>query len=169
MPVWVEVFIVVAALALIIQTAGLLAILFMLRPIGRRVDQVVSELQAKIDPILANTTRILADSEDRIKSIMGDAAEITHTARGQAQRVDRVFTDALERLRLQIIRADHIVTGALEVVEDTGVKVRRSVLTPVNQISAVLKGIKVALDVIRGHQARRSRSDGVPQDEELFI
>jgi hypothetical protein len=169
MPVWVEVFIVIAALALIIQTVGLLAILLMVRPMGRRIDQVVSEFQAKIDPILANTNRILADSEDRIKSIMGDAAEITHTARGQAQKVDRVFTDAVERLRLQIIRADHIVTGALEVVEDTGVKVRKTVLTPVNQFSAILKGLKVGLDVIRGHQARRSGSDGVPQDEELFI
>jgi hypothetical protein len=169
MPVWIEVFIVVAALALTIQTTALVTIVVIMLPIGRRVNQVVSDLQAKIDPILANTNRILADSEDRIKSIMGDAAEITHTARSQAQRVDRVFTDAVERLRLQVIRADHIVTGALEVVEDTGVKVRKSVLTPVNQVSAVLKGLKVGLDVIRGHRSRSSGSDGVTQDEELFI
>lgn len=169
MPVWVELFIVIAALALTIQTAILLTILVKMRPIGQRIDQVATDLQSKIEPILVNTNRILSDSEDRIKSIMGDAAEITHTARGQAQRVDRVFTDALERLRLQIIRADHIVTGTLEVVEDTGLRVRQSVLTPMNQISAVLKGLKVAIDVVRGHQARRSGSDGVPQDEELFI
>ena len=54
---------------------------------------------------------------------MGDGAEITRIARGQAQKVDRVFTEAVERLRIQVIRADHILTGALEVVEDTGVEI----------------------------------------------
>ena len=42
---------------------------------------------------------------------MGDTAEITRLARGQAQKVDRVFTEALERLRIQVIRADQILTG----------------------------------------------------------
>ena len=102
--------------------------------------------------------RILDDSQDRISSIVGDAAEITRITRGQAQKVDRVFTDAVDRLRVQVIRADHLLTGALEVLEDTGSKVRKTVTGPVTQVAAVLKGIKVGLDFIRGQQQRR-RSD----------
>ena len=169
MPAWVEVFIVIAALALLIQTVLLLAMLFQLRPLIQQFVRMSSDLQAKIDPILLRTSRILDDSEDRIKSIMGDASEITHVARIQAQKVDRVITEAVERLRLQVIRTDHIVTGILEVAEDAGSKVRKTIWEPIHQLSAVLKGLKVGLDVFRGGAPRRHEPDGAHQDEELFI
>jgi hypothetical protein len=168
MPVWVEAFIAVATIALVVQMLIMLSALLLIRPVILRFAQIASDLQSKISPILATTSRILADSEDRIKSIMTDTAEIAHTARGEAQRVDRVVSEAIEKLRVQIIRVDQIITGALEAVEEAGTQVRRSVLAPVSQLSALLKGLKVGLDVLRGN--RRSHSDGgVPQDEELFI
>ena len=110
---------------------------------------------------------ILEDSEDRIASIMGDAAEITRMARGQAQKMDRVFTDAVERLRIQVIRADQILTGTLEVIEDAGSKFRKTVWGPVQQASALIKGLKVGLDFSAA--TNRPDSDSTPQDEELFI
>jgi uncharacterized protein YoxC len=169
MSVWVEVFIAVAAIAIVIQTVMLVSTLVMLRPVIENFQKIATDLQSKINPILATATRILDDSEGHIRSIMGDASEITHLARSEAQKVDRVVTDALERLRVQVIHADQILTGTLEMVEDTGEKVRRSVWVPVNQVSALLKGLKVGLDVIRGRHSRGNGADGVPQDEELFI
>ena len=109
MPVWVEVFIAVAAIAIVIQTV--MHCLHAADAPPRRFEnfqRIATDLQAKINPILATTTRILDDSEERIRSIMGDASEITHLARGEAQKVDRVVTDAIERLRLQVIHADQI-------------------------------------------------------------
>jgi hypothetical protein len=100
---------------------------------------------------------------------MGDAAEITRVARGSAQKIDRVFTDAVERLRVQIIRADHILTGTLEVVEESGAKFKRTLWTPIQQASAILKGMKVAVDMLRGQQNRRPEPDAATADEELFI
>src|SRR4029077_1062068 len=130
---------------------------------------ISNELKTRVDPILLRVDRILEDSEDRIASIMGDSAEITRLARGQAQKIDRVFTDSLERLRVQVIRADQILTGALEVIEDTGTRVRKTLWGPIHQASALLKGLKVGLDFIRGQQRRRSEPDSATQDEELFI
>jgi hypothetical protein len=134
-----------------------------------RILKRMNDLHGRIDPILARTARILDDSEDRVSSIMGDAAEITRIARGQAQKVDRVFTDAVERLRLQVIRADQILTGTLEVVEDAGSKFRRTVWVPMQQASALLKGLKAGLDILRASNRHRHQSDSVQQDEELFI
>ena len=168
MPVWVEVFIAVAAVAIVIQTVVIVSALLLMGPVIARFARIATDLHAKVSRILIVASRIVEDSEGRIKSIMADTAEIAHTARGEAQKVDRVVTEAIDKLRVQIIRADQIVTGALESIEEAGTTVRRSVLAPVNQISAVLKGLKVGLDVIRGN--RRSHPDGgVPQDEELFI
>jgi len=124
-------------------------------------------LQARLDPILVRTNRILEDSEERIASIMGDGAEIARVARSQAQKVDRVFTDLVERLRIQVVRADHILTGTLEVIEETGSTFRSKVWKPVHQASAVLKGIKAGLEFIRS--GKRPESDAATQDEELFI
>jgi len=165
---WLQAFIVIAAVAIVIQMAILLAMFFQVRVAIEQFTRIATDLQNRVDPILLRTSRILEDSEDRIASIMGDAAEVTRVARGQAQKIDRVFTEAIERLRVQVIRADQILTGALEVIEDAGSKFRSSLWTPVQQASALLKGLKVGLDILRG-QSRRSRSEAAPQDEELFI
>jgi len=165
---WLQAFIVIAAVAIVIQMAILLAMFFQVRTAIEQFTRIATDLQNRIDPILLRTSRILEDSEDRIASIMGDAAEITRVARGSAQKIDRVFTDAVERLRVQIIRADHILTGTLEVVEESGAKFRRTLWTPIQQASAILKGMKVAIDMLRG-QNRRPEPDAATADEELFI
>jgi predicted phosphohydrolase len=167
---WVELFIAVAAGAIVIQMCILVAMLVSMRAAIENFTRLANDLQARIDPILTRSNRILEDSEDRIASVMGDAAEITRLARSQAQKVDRVFTDAVERLRVQVIRADQIITGVIEVVEEAGTRVRKTVWGPIHQVSAVLKGLRVGLDLIRGQQQRRRpEPDGATQDEELFI
>ncbi|HUJ32977.1 MAG TPA: hypothetical protein VLY23_16975 [Candidatus Acidoferrum sp.] len=166
---WLEAFIVIAALAIVIQTFILAIMAIQMKASIEKFNRIAGDLQVKIDPILVRTARILEDSEDRVASIMGDAAEITRVARGQAQKIDRVFTEAVERLRIQVIRADQILTGALEVIEDTGSKFRSTLWVPVQQASALLKGLKVGLDVLRGYKRGRSRSETARQDEELFI
>jgi hypothetical protein len=165
---WIEIFIIIATVAIVIQMAILLAMFVQMRSAIENFTRLANDLHARIDPILLRVNRILEDSEDRIASVMGDAAEITRLARGQAQKVDRVFTEAVERLRIQVIRADQILTGAIEVIEEAGSRVRRTVWGPFQQASAVLKGLKVGLDLIRGQQ-RRPQPDSATQDEELFI
>ncbi|HEX5426246.1 MAG TPA: hypothetical protein VFW94_22050 [Candidatus Acidoferrales bacterium] len=164
---WVEAFIVIAGLAILLQAVILMVMAVQMRSSVERLLKITNDLHGRIDPILTRTARILDDSEDRISSIMGDAAEITRIARGQAQKVDRVFTEAVERLRLQVIRTDQILTGTLEVIEDAGSKFRRSVWMPIQQASALLKGLKAGLEFLRS--SNRPKSDAVQQDEELFI
>jgi DNA polymerase III psi subunit len=169
MNVWVEAFIVIAAVAIVIQMAILLGMFIQMKTAIDKFTVIANDVKVRVDPILLRVNRILEDSEDKIASITGDTAEITRLARGQAQRIDRVVTDSLERLRVQVIRADQILTGALEVIEETGTKVRKTLWAPVQQVSAVLKGVKVGIDVLRGSQGRRGESEGATQDEELFI
>ena len=166
---WVEAFIIIATIAIVIQMAILLAMFVQLRAAIENFTGLANDLHARLDPILLRVNRILEDSEDRIATVMGDAAEISRIARGQAQKIDRVFTEVVERLRVQVIRTDQILTGVLEVVEDAGSKVRKTVWGPIHQASALLKGLKVGLDFIRGQQRRRQEPDSATQDEELFI
>jgi len=148
----------------------LVAMLVQLRTAIQQLTRIANSLHARIDPILLRVNRILEDSEDRIASVMGDAAEIARLARGSAQKVDRVFTEAVERLRIQVIRSDQILTGALEVIEEAGSTFRRTLWDPVQKASALLKGLKVGLDFIRDrHHRQRPDTDSTRQDEQLFI
>jgi 5-hydroxyisourate hydrolase-like protein (transthyretin family) len=166
---WVEAFIVIAAIAIVMQMTILLVMLLQLKKSLEHFTRLSTDLQGRVDPILSRVNRILEDSEGRISSVMGDTAEITRLARGQAQKIDRVFTDTIERLQIQVIRADQILTGALEVVDEAGSKFRSTLWGPIRQASAVMKGIKVGLDMLRRQQDRRAEPDGAPLDEELFI
>ena len=166
---WVEAFIVIAAIAIVMQMTILLVMLLSLKKSLDHFTRLSTDLQSRVDPILTRVNRILEDSEGHISSVMGDTAEITRLARGQAQKIDRVFTDTIERLQIQVIRADQILTGALEVVDEAGSKFRSTLWGPIRQASAVMKGIKVGLDMLRRQQDRRAEPDGAPLDEELFI
>jgi predicted PurR-regulated permease PerM len=165
---WVEAFIVIAALSIFVQMCILVAMFVQVRVAVTTFTRIGKELQDKIDPILQRTNRILENSEDRIASIMSDASELTRLARSQAQKADRIVTEATDRLRAQIIRTDQILTGTLEVIEEAGTTFRNKVWQPVNQVSAVIKGIKAALEVL-GMPRRRRSTEATMQDEELFI
>jgi hypothetical protein len=100
--------------------------------------------------------------------MISDAAEMTHVARGQVQRVDRMVTEAVDRLRMQLVHADQILTGAMEAVEETGTRLRSSVWRPVQSVTALVRGIQTGLEFYRGRR-RQTNGPNEQQDEGLFI
>lgn len=165
---WMIGIFIVITIAVVLQMLILGGMFLQFRQTSRDVRQATLDMQKRIDPLLFRVGRIVDNSEDKISSIVSDAAEVTRLARGQAQKIDRIVSDTLDRTRVQIIRADAIITGTLEAVEDAGVTLRRSVLGPLQQASAVLKGIRTGIDFIRGQRAR-STAGATQADEELFI
>lgn len=169
MPNWVmPLFVIVASISLFVQMLIFGAMFLEFRRINRRLEQIVDDLQRRINPVISRLQMLVEEAQPRISSMISDAAEITHVARSQVQRMDRMVTEALERLRLQLVHADQILTGALETVEETGARIRGTVWRPVQSFSALVRGIQTGLDFYRG---RRRRAEGVneQQDEELFI
>jgi len=164
---WMIAFFIVGTIALVLQMLILAGIYVQFKRTTLEMGRVIGDVQRKLDPILFRINRVLENSEEKISSIVTDAAEMTRLARGQAQKIDRVVSDALERTRLQVLRADTILTGTLEAVEDAGLRMRRSVLGPLQQASAVLKGIRTGIDFIRGQRSARGNAN--QPDDELFI
>jgi hypothetical protein len=88
--------------------------------------------------------------------------------RGHVTRLDATLNDALDRTRLQVIRADELLTRTLDKVEDTTEAVQNTVMTPVRQVSGIMHGISIGLSFLLGRQRNGRESVGVPQDE-MFI
>jgi uncharacterized protein YoxC len=172
MQVWLEFFSIVAAIALVVQVVILTALFFQMRRTSENVNRLVGDLQSRVGPILTRVQILLDDTQPKISSMVNDASHIVYLARGQAQKIDRVFTDAADRLRGQLVHADRILTGTLEAVEDAGAKFSHSFWRPMQKASALVQGIKVGLDLLRSRRSRSRRSGDEPreqQEEELFI
>jgi hypothetical protein len=170
METWVAVFVIVAAVAIVIQVLLLSALFFQMRRTMERLDQFTRDLHSRVGPILTRVQLLLDDTQPKISELVSDAAHVVYLARGQAQKMDRVFTEASDRLRGQLVSVDRIVTGALETVEEAGTHFRR-LWKPMQKVSAVVTGIKVGLDLLRTRRSRRPghADDPVEHEEELFI
>jgi hypothetical protein len=170
MQMWLEFFSIIAALALVVQVVILTLLLLQMRRTSENVNRVLGDLHARVGPILTRVQILLDDTQPKISSMVNDASHIVYLTRGQAQKLDRVFTDAADRLRGQLVHVDRILAGTLEAVEDAGSKFKHSFWQPVQKASALVQGIKVGLDLLR---SRRRRPNGdeprEQQEEELFI
>jgi len=172
METWLMIFSIVAAIALVLQGAMLIALFFEIRETNKKLNNFVGELQTRVGPILTRAQILLEDAQPRISNMIADASQIVYLARGQAQKMDRVLTDASDRLRGQLNHVDRILTGALEAVEDAGTQFRSKVWGPMHKASALLQGIKVGLDILRSRQRRGDHRGDDPREqteEELFI
>jgi len=167
METWVAVFVIVAAVAIVLQATIMVAMFFQMRRTMERMERFTSELESRLSPILARVQILLEDTQPKISEMVADAAHVVYLARAQAQKVDRVFTEASDRLRGQLVRADRILTGALETVEDAGSKFSHNVWKPMQRVSAIVQGIKVGIDLLRSR--RRRPEEPLEQEEELFI
>lgn len=178
MQVWLEIFSIVAALALVVQVVILTVLLFQMHRTTENVNRLVTEMQSRMGPILTRVQILLDDTQPKIASMVNDASHMVYLARGQAQKVDRVFTEAADRMRGQLIHMDRIISAALESIEDAGLNFKNSFWAPMQKASALVQGIKVGIDLLRSRRrgsdgrSERRRSDDPPrepQEEELFI
>lgn len=166
---WVAVFIVATAVAVLLQTVILAALYFQLRQRLDQTHRIFADLQSRIGPILTRVQILLEETQPRISEMVADAAHTVYLARTQAQKVDRVFTEAADRLRGQLNHADRILTGTLEAIEEAGSQFNRNFLRPMQKASAVVQGIKVGLDFFRSRRSSPPAAETAAEQEDLFI
>jgi len=170
---WMPFFVVVTAAAVVLQAAILIALFIQMRRTAAQVERTVNDLNTKLTPLISRVQLVVDDISPRITGIVADASEITRLARSEAQKVDRILSEALERLRMQLIHVDHILTGAMETVEEAGSRMKQTVWAPVAKATAVIRGVQAGIDFLRSARQRRSPLDPVEaaeqQDEGMFI
>ncbi len=171
---WMPFFVIVTSIAVVLQAIVLIALFVQLRRTAARVEQTIADLNTKVTPIISRVQILMEDITPRINGIVIDASELSRMARGQAIKVDRILGEALERLRLQLIHVDQILTGAMETVEEAGSRLRDTVWGPVVKATAVIRGIQTGLEFFRTVRQDRRRPEPIDpsveqQDEGMFI
>jgi hypothetical protein len=131
----------VAVMALVqvgVLVAGLRAV--------RRVEQLASDLETGLKPVMANLT-----------SLSAEAMRAASLAAGQVDRIDRLFVDLTSRI-------DQTVGSA-----------QRIVVRPAREGMAIVAGVRAALNALQGmrevtRRRKATRPSSLEEEEEsLFI
>jgi hypothetical protein len=165
----VPLFIIFTAIAVMIQAGILLALFVVVRKTSGRVEKIASEVSTKALPMIETTQALLVDVKPRVTDIVANAEQSARIARTQMERLDATVSDIVDRTRLQVIRADELVSRTMDRVEETTDIVHRTVVSPIRQLSGLVQGLSAGLEFFLGRKRRQPRDGmGVPQDE-LFI
>jgi hypothetical protein len=167
------VFIALTGLAVALQAGVLLAMYLAMRKSGERMEALAAEIKTKLMPTVEQAHEMLTEFRPRMSVIAENLEESTIVMRGQIERIDATVNDVVDRARLQVIRADDLLSRTLDRVEQTSDMVHSTVISPVRQLSALMQGITVGLEFLFGSRGRRNGSGReerrpVPQDE-MFI
>jgi len=157
--------------AAVLLQAGILAALYLsVRKSSSRMEALAEEVKTKALPTLETAQTMLSDLRPKLQVIADNLVETTISVRAQVQRMDATVTDAADRARLQIIRADELVSRTLDRVEETSDMVQRTVVSPVKQFSGLIQGVTAGIEFLLGSLGRRNGGSRgarrpVPQDE----
>jgi ABC-type transporter Mla subunit MlaD len=181
------IFIVVTAAAVVLQ-AGILVALFLTfkkavdtaLPSIQSMNQIITDLRPKVEQIAENVVLLqpkivpivdaMVEARPKIEKLVENLVETTSQVRSE---VDATVNDLVDRARLQVIRADEMLTRTFDRVEHTSDVVTKTVVSPVRQVSGIVRGVTAGVEFFLGNRSRkngdsRSVRRPVPQDE-MFI
>jgi len=166
------VFIALTAIAVLLQAGVLVAMYAAMRKSSERMEALATEVKTKVFPVVEQMQELLAETRPHLQMITANLEETSLLVKAQVQRSEAAVSDLVDRARLQVIRADELLSRTLDRVEQTSDIVHKTVISPVRQLSGLVQGITVGLEFLLGNRSRRNgRRDerhGVPQDE-MFI
>ena len=162
-------FISVTAGAVVVQAGILVALYLAVRKSSAKMEALATEVKGKALPMIETVQNLLVELRPKIEGMSTNAAESSNLVRNQLARIDATLTDALDRTRLQVIRADELLNRTMDKVEETSDAVHKTVMSPLRQVNGLMAAISTGVDVFLGQKRRHPRNGaGVPQDE-MFI
>ena len=139
-----ELFLGIIAFAVLIMALIQVYAIFAGIRLAKRVDQIAQQLDQEIKPLIANLT-----------AFSSEAARAAALAARQAERLDRVFGELVQRVDETLVAAQEFVTG------------------PARQGMAIMAGARAVLDAFRGlresSRRRTASRPAVDEEESLFI
>jgi ABC-type phosphate transport system auxiliary subunit len=155
--------VVVAAVAIVVQTV----ILFAMYLASRAMKKQITPLVAKMEPLAEQSQRVLEEVRAQVKDVTSRASEVLELSRKQLARADEFLEEATDRARAQMDRIELVLDDAAGRFQETVSLLHRGVLGPLRQLHGLTMGIRTALAVLFGE--RRTTVARATHDEEMFI
>jgi len=155
-------------LIFLVQAVMLIGILLMVRKSTSKLESLADEVQKRALPLLDATNAMVQTARPQLENIVANLSETSTVLKAQVSRIDETVTDVIDRTRLQVVRADELVSRTMDKVETTTDFVQHTVISPVRQIAGVLQALNTGMTVLFGKRRSTGNGHGVPRDE-MFI
>ena len=159
---------ILVALAVLIQAGAMIEIWLAIRKIHEQVEAVRNDVRQQLDPLTQLVTEIVSNAREPLRTITSNLADISKMLRERTTDVDALVAELVDKSRLQVIRVDQMVSDLIQKVETTSDAMQRSVLAPMQEVSAVIAGMRAGLEFLFSRRRTTSVSEAA-QDEQLFI
>lgn len=164
----IAVFVVIAAIAIVIQAAILLGFYLIVRRIHNQISEIGREAKQNMDRVVAAIMEIIAGSREPLKAVTANVAEMSRIVRERTGLLDEALGDWTEKTRLQVQRIDQLVSGFIERADRTANTFQRNIVGPLQEVGAIFKGIQSGLDFFFSRR-QPSTAREPTHDEEMFI
>jgi hypothetical protein len=163
------IFIAVTAVAVVIQAGILVGLYLAVRKSTAKMEALATQVTDKALPTMETVQSMLVEIRPKLDVMTVNLSESSTLVRNQLGRLDATLTDALDRTRLQVIRADELLNRTMDKVEETSDAVHKTVISPLRQVNGLMSAISTGVEVFLGQKRRQPKNGaGVPQDE-MFI
>ena len=159
---------VLVAIAVLMQSCVMVGMWLAMRRIPGQIDAIRADIKQRLDPLAQSVMEIVSNARDPLRNITSNLAEISKMLRERTADVDTLVAEMVDKSRTQVIRVDQLVSDVITKVETTSDAVQRGVLAPVQEVSAVIKGMQAGLEFLFSRRRTTSVSEAA-QDEQLFI
>jgi len=177
-----RIFIAVTTFAVLIQAGILVALFVTARNTMMKMDALAEEVKGKALPLIQTVQTTAVELRPKIEAITAkvdavagkveeiseNVSESTTTIKNQISRIDATVTDVVDRARLQVIRADELLSRTIDKVEETSEAVHRTVTSPLRQVNGLVAAISTGFEVFVGQKKRPRNGANVSRDE-MFI
>ena len=165
----ITIFVVVAAVAIVVQMGILFALYKALRQTSERMEGIAGRLEQQATPVLTTAAAILADARPKVAEITTNLAETSASVRSHVNQVGQATTEIVERARMQAARMDEFVINATQKVEATSELLQNKIFSPMRRVRAIVTAMNTGLSFFKSNRPPRKNSSGKVEDEEMFI
>lgn len=156
-------FVIVAAIALVVQ----MAVMIGMYKATRAAQQRISLVLPKVENLVDTSQKAIEQGRVQIQELTGKTNDILDSARTQMARVDSLMGDVTTRARTQLDKAEFVLDDTLSRAHQTVGLVHSGVMRPLREIQGIAVGVKTALNFLA--KGNRPSVAQATQDEEMFI
>jgi uncharacterized protein YoxC len=165
----ITIFVVVAAVAIVLQMVVLFALYKGLRQTSERMEGIAGRLEQQAAPVLASAAAILEDAQPKIAEITANLAETSASVRAHVAQVGEATGEIVERARMQAARLDEFIINTAHKVEATSELLQHKVFSPMRRVRAIVTALNAGLAFFKSNRSRQRTNGESVEDEEMFI
>jgi MFS superfamily sulfate permease-like transporter len=170
MEILLTVFIVVTAVAVVIQAGILIGMFVAIKKSMARMEALATQVQTRALPVMDTAQSMINEYRPKLDLVLDNLTGASTAVKQEIDRLQQPLQEMVERIQLQAVRVDDLLTKTLDRVEGAGEVVSETVSRPVKRATGVAYAVATGVATLfnRGNYARAKKPAATPKDE-MFI